>query len=224
MPGAATAGNDAAEIYLARPGGESLEGELYVDARDSRVPHDIRVDYTGRFGGFVITDSQPLKTSSRRCRRPRPTRVFCDTYRGRRTELIIDGSHYRPNEITVGPTALGYRDIGTGGADDVVRAGRGSFGYVWLGKGDDQAFGGSGNEVIYGYGGGDVIYGGIGGDDIYPGIGQNALDGGPGDDDLYARNDVAEERIDCGAGKADLVKFDADLDPRPTRCEDQRPR
>lgn len=63
---------------------------------------------------------------------------------------------------------------------------------MWLGAGDDFAYGEAGNDVIYGDDGTDTISGNEGADELFGGDGNDSLQGGQGSDTISGGNDNDE--------------------------------
>jgi serralysin len=77
--------------------------------------------------------------------------------------------------------------IVTNDGNDLVRD-DGGWDRIWLGRGNDTAYGGRGNDKIGGDAGADVIWGGSGNDTIWGGGWGDEVGGGSGDDRLYGDN------------------------------------
>ena len=94
------------------------------------------------------------------------------------------------------------------------------------GEGDDEVTGGFGPDRISGGAGDDLVSGGFDNDSITGDAGDDELDGGPGrntylagdgNDVVDAANGVRETRVNCGAGRRDVVR--ADANDRVRGCE-----
>lgn len=126
------------------------------------------------------------------------------------TLLFADGTELTQADVesrviyhgtTSADSIIGYRDL-----NDTI----------YLGSGDDQAWGRVGNDVIYGEAGNDYLEGEAGDDEIHGGLGNDQLDGGVGSDFLlggagddkyvYTLGD-GEDVIDNTGGGNDGVFF-----------------
>lgn len=126
------------------------------------------------------------------------------------TLLFADGTELTQADVesrviyhgtTSADSIIGYRDL-----NDTI----------YLGSGDDQAWGRVGNDVIYGEAGNDYLEGEAGDDEIHGGVGNDQLDGGVGSDLLlggagddkyvYTLGD-GEDVIDNTGGGNDGVFF-----------------
>ena len=90
-------------------------------------------------------------------------------------------------------------------------------------EGDDRIAGLGGNDIVYGFGGNDDLSGGDGADRMFGGLGNDRFvggagadftSGGPGDDRFSADG---TDRIDIGAGTADLCVINGAAAPCPPR-------
>ena len=97
-----------------------------------------------------------------------------------------------------------------GSGDDAIEAQSASVGNVLSG--------GPGADSIDGLAGDDTLNGDAGEDALTGGAGTDTFSGGDGDDRVFARDSTPESGIDCGAGAADLVQLDLQLDIA-TSCE-----
>jgi Ca2+-binding RTX toxin-like protein len=99
----------------------------------------------------------------------------------------------------------GNRIWGNGGRDVIF--GLGGDDTLSGNAGNDALHGNAGDDRLEGWGGRDVLVGGGGRDTMLGGINQDTFSAGPGDDRVFARDNVAED-VNCGTGH-DFVRADS---------------
>jgi Ca2+-binding RTX toxin-like protein len=89
--------------------------------------------------------------------------------------------------------------------------------------GDDDITGDDGYNYLSGHGGADTIRSGGGDDTVHGGRGADRISSGDGNDDVYAfynRRDSGVDRVDCGAGEADVVYIQKANAEKAVNCEE----
>ena len=131
---------------------------------------------------------------------------------------VLCSGAYAPVQANPNPASI---DLGDG--DDKFRMGVGKQSVIEAGPGNDTVTGSSQGGGIRRPG--DIIRGGPGNDSLNGGADMDEIDGGDGDDQIFARGvDTAIDTIRCGPG-TDTVYYDPDVDTLldPENCENQNP-
>jgi len=144
------------------------------------------------------------------------TAIWCCNLGDDDTITLLNGTMALPNGAVDGTMGndiirIGFTDRGgeaVSDQGDVIHGWAGNDEII-SGRGNDTVYGGSGDDVINGYKGNNLIFGGEGNDSLITGEQTSALDGGAGDDWLYAYITKTTAHVLTGGSGADTFEFTA---------------